>query len=92
MGFDIGKFVKSNVDSMAHSFDFDSHGNHNSNKSIGHAFKDIGNGIGNTVSDVYHDATSAVSYTGKHLIGDVDSIGTIAIFPQKAVNFCSMYT
>ena len=43
-------------------------------KSVSHVFKDAGHTVSKSVSTVYKDGKSAVSYTGKHLIGDVDSL------------------
>lgn len=45
-------------------------------KSIGHVFTSSGKTIKGAVSGVYHDAKSAVSYTGKHLIHDVDTVSS----------------
>ena len=45
-------------------------------KSIAHVFSKGGKKIEGAVSDVYHDAKSAVSYGGKHLIGDVDTLSS----------------
>ena len=42
--------------------------------SISKGFKDTGHFVEKNVGNVYHDAKSAVSYTGKHLIGDVDTL------------------
>ena len=50
-------------------------------KSIGHVFKDTGHALGKTVSTVYKDGKSAVSYTGKHLVGDVDKISSTLSSP-----------
>lgn len=43
-------------------------------KSISHGFKDTGHFVEKNVGNVYHDVSGAVSYTGKHLIGDVDNL------------------
>ena len=47
-------------------------------KSAGHSiskgFKDTGHFVEKNVGTVYHDVKSGVSYTGKHLIGDVDTL------------------
>ena len=59
----VGKFFKS----VGHSVSKGS-------KSISHIFSKGGQKIEGAVSDVYHDAKSAVSYGGKHLIGDVDTL------------------
>ena len=45
-------------------------------KSIGHVFSGGAKKVEGAVSDVYHDARSAVSYGGKHLIGDVDTLSS----------------
>ena len=45
-------------------------------KSIGHVFSKGAKKVEGAVSDVYHDGKSAVSYTGKHLIGDVDTLSS----------------
>ena len=66
----IGKFFKK----VGHSVSKGS-------KSIGHVFKDVGHAAGKTVSTVYKDGKSAVSYTGKHLIGDVDNISSTLSSP-----------
>ena len=61
----IGKFFKS----VGHTVSKGS-------KSIGHVFKDAGHTIGKSVSTVYKDGKSAISYGGKHLIGDVDNLSS----------------
>ena len=66
----IGKFFKS----VGHSVSKGS-------KSIGHVFKDTGHAIGKSVSTVYKDGKSAVSFTGKHLIGDVDKLSSTLSSP-----------
>ena len=50
-------------------------------KSIGHVFKDTGHSISKGVSSVYKDGKSVVSYTGKHLIGDVDNLSNALSSP-----------
>lgn len=61
-------------------------------KSIGHVFQDAGHGISKgvknaghgiskTASGLYNDGKSAVSYAGKHLIGDVDSLSSALSSP-----------
>lgn len=50
-------------------------------KSISHVFQEGGKKIEGAVSDVYHDTTSAVSYTGKHLINDVDNLSSMISNP-----------
>ena len=57
------------------------HGIESGSKSIGHVFSSAGNTIKGSVSDVYHDTRSAVSYTGKHLIDDVDSLTSMISNP-----------
>lgn len=47
-----------------------------SSKSIKHVFSKGGKKLEGAVHDVYHDAKSAVSYTGKHLIKDVDNVSS----------------
>ena len=70
----VGKFFKNAGHSISHS-----------SKSVGHLFSDPVNNVQNGVatvykdarsgvSTVYHDGRSAVSYTGKHIIGDVDNL------------------
>ena len=66
----IGKFFKK----VGHSVSKGS-------KSIGHVFKDAGHTVGKTVSSVYKDGKSAVSFTGKHLVGDVDKISSTLSSP-----------
>lgn len=51
-------------------------------KSVGHVFSEGGKKIEGAVSDVYHDGRSAVSYTGKHLINDVDQISSALSSPM----------
>lgn len=43
-------------------------------KSIGHVFEGGAKKVEGAVSDVYHDSTSAIAYTGKHIINDVDTL------------------
>ena len=50
-------------------------------KSIGNVFKHTGHDIKKGVSSVYKDGKSAVSYTGKHLIGDVDNLSSALSSP-----------
>ena len=61
-------------------------------KSITHVFTSGGKKIEGAVHDVYHDskkavsgvyndAKSAVSYTGKHLVNDVDNVSNILSGP-----------
>ena len=50
-------------------------------KSIGHVFSKGGKKIEGAVHNVYHDAKSAVSYTGKHLINDVDNVSNTLSSP-----------
>lgn len=45
-------------------------------KSVSHVFSGGAKKVEGAVSDVYHDARSAVSYGGKHLIGDVDTLSS----------------
>ena len=63
-----------------------------SSKSIKHVFTSGGKKIEGAVHDVYHDskkavsgvyhdAKSAVSYTGKHLVNDVDNVSNILSGP-----------
>ena len=52
-----------------------------SSKSVGNVFKHTGHDIKKGVSSVYNDGKSAVSYTGKHLIGDVDNISSALSSP-----------
>ena len=49
-------------------------------KSIGHVFSKGAKKVEGAVSDVYHDGKSAVSYTGKHLIGDVDTLSNSVVY------------
>ena len=42
--------------------------------SISKGFKDTGHFVEKNVGHVYHDVTGAVSYTGKHLVNDVDTL------------------
>lgn len=51
-------------------------------KSIGHVFEGGTKKIEGAVSDVYHDVRSGVSYTGKHLINDVDNISNALSNPM----------
>ena len=43
-------------------------------KSIGHVFSTAGKKYEGAISDVYYDGKTAVGYTGKHLINDVDTV------------------
>lgn len=51
-------------------------------KSIGNVFKGGANKIENAVSDVYNDTKTAIGYTGKHLINDVDNISSTLSNPM----------
>ena len=50
-------------------------------KSIGHVFKGAGHTITKGVSTVYNDGKSAVSFAGKHVIGDVDKLSSALSSP-----------
>ena len=50
-------------------------------KSIGHVFEDAGHDIKKGWSQVYKDGKGAVSYSGKHLINDVDNISSALSSP-----------
>lgn len=67
--------------SIGHAFE-------DAGNTITKGFSDIGNGLSDTgdfllqnVGNVYSDAKSIVSYTGKHLIGDVDGIASMLSSP-----------
>ena len=67
MGFDVGKafssaggFVKQSVTDTGHFINDTTH-------SIGHS-------LSKGTSKVYGDVTGAIGYTGKHVIGDVDTL------------------
>ena len=51
-------------------------------KSIGHVFESGAKKVEGAVSDVYKDGKSAVSYTGKHLINDVDNVSNALSNPM----------
>ena len=66
----IGKFFKS----VGHTVSKGS-------KSIGHVFKSAGHTVSKGVSTVYNDGKSAVSFAGKHVIGDVDKLSSALSSP-----------
>ena len=51
-------------------------------KSIGHVFESGAKKVVGGVSDVYKDGKSAVAYTGKHLIKDVDNVSNALSNPM----------
>ena len=46
----------------------------NAGKSVKKGFNNTGNFVEKNVGHVYSDVSGAVSYTGKHVIGDVDNM------------------
>ena len=77
----VGKFFKSVGHSVSQGSKSITHVVSNTAHSISHGAKTAGHNISKGVSSVYSDAKSAVSYTGKHLIGDVDSISSMLSSP-----------
>lgn len=67
----VGKFFKS----VGHTISKGS-------KSVSHVFKDAGHTVSKSVSTVYNDGKSAISYTGKHVIGDVDKLSSALSSPM----------
>ena len=71
MGFDVGKFVSHSASSIGHT--------------IATPYNDVKSVVSDVVkagSQVYKDGRSAVSFTGKHLINDVDNISSVLSNPM----------
>ena len=96
MGFNLGKTLSHAGKSVSHAFSDTGHSVSKAGKSISHAFKNTGHTIGKTVgtvykdgkgavSGVYKDGKSAVSYSGKHLINDVDNISSALSSPMTMI-------
>ena len=69
MGFNLGKIFKHSTKSISHAFKDAGH-------SISKAVGDVEHTIGNTATTIYKDSRSAIKYTGKHLIKDVDNVSS----------------
>jgi hypothetical protein len=50
-------------------------------KSVGHTLKTGSSSVSHLVTQPYKDVRSAVSYSGKHIIGDVDKVTNTATNP-----------
>ena len=71
MGFDVGKFVSHSASSIGNT--------------ITQPYNDVKSvvtDVGKAGSQVYKDGRSAVSYTGKHLINDVDNLSSALTSPM----------
>ena len=71
MGFNVGKFVSHSASSIGHTLSTP----YNDVKKV---VSDVGKGG----SQIYKDSRSALSYTGKHLINDVDNISSALSNPM----------
>ena len=71
MGFNVGKFISHSASSIGHTISTP----YNDVKSVVSDVRKAG-------SQVYKDSRSAVKYTGKHLINDVDNISSALSNPM----------
>ena len=77
----VGKFFKNAGHSISKGSKSITHAVSNTGHDVSHGVKSAGHNISKGVSSVYKDGKSAVSYTGKHLIGDVDNLSSALSSP-----------
>ena len=72
----VGKFFKNVGHKVSKGSKSISHVVSNTGHDISHGVKTAGHNISKGVSTVYKDGKSAVSFAGKHLIGDIDNLSS----------------